>query len=1239
MTGARLTEDASLESLVAQVVDEFVERQRRGERPDPTEYAARHPHAAAVLREVLAALQVVGLSSAAGLAPGSGAPAAEEALTGTLGDFRILREVGRGGMGVVYEAEQISLGRRVALKVLPMAGALDPRQLQRFKNEAQAAAHLQHQNIVPVHFVGCERGVHFYAMQFIEGQTLAAVIHELRQQVNPQAPAGAPAPAPGDEPGRWAPSGPSAGHPPIVEDPPVPAAETVTQAAATIATGRPTNSPAFYRTMAKLGVQAAEALEYAHRSGVIHRDIKPANLMLDARGNLWVTDFGLAQFHADTGLTMSGDVIGTLRYMSPEQARARKVLVDHRTDIYSLGVTLYELLTLEPAFPSNDRHELLAQIAFEEPVPPRRLNKALPTDLETIVLKAMDKDPAERYGTVQELADDLRRFLEDRPIQASRPTLLQRARKWTRRHKALVAASMAIGLTLALAAAGTLVVWGMKLKADHEKVEALKAKVEAEAEKLEADKAAETKASRQATREQRRTAQEYVAIARLLANRPQAGREERVLLNCALRFYQELGRKQSDDPAIRLEIGIALRKEGEIQQKLEQTKEAEESYRRATELLEALVAEVPHGMACRYELAGSLNSLGGLLLDTRRAADAEKPLRRAQHLFQELRDQFTDGPSDELVADLLGTGSLDEPAEASPHAPNLVAKPRECCSRTFRFESARNHAKLALVLVAAGKYEGAEASFRKALALQQKLVDEDPASPDYRCALASTQLDCGQMFYETRQAAKAEKAYGLALARFQDLVTKYPFSPLYRHALANSHYNLGLVLADSGRFAGAADAFRQARDLQQKLADDFPAVPDYRCALAASHSDRGNALRFTGRHAEAEEAFRKALTIVEELAKSYPNAAAYQHQLARTQYNLGAFLEITGRVREAEKPLRQARACLEKLSTQPSDIQRRELASTLNTLAGVLKRTDQAREAEQVYRQAIALWEELVKASPAVPDDRASLGCSLSNLALLLNSQREWARSRPLVERAIREQQAVLQRDSEHPAYRKFIQDHYKLLADTLLALGEHRDAAQAVNEALRARSGSWQESYRAADVLLSCVALAEKDIALGPKERQAAAQEYANRILTLLREGEQHSAGDPAAQKHLARFLALCPLPHIGDPDRAVVLAKQALERSLEDGDSWTTLGVALYRGGKWDKALFALERAVAVRGGGDPLDWFFLAMTHGRLGDKDKAAQWYERATGWMEKNQPDRKDLQRSRAEAAALLGRGE
>ena len=192
----------------------------------------------------------------------------------------------------------------------------------------------------------------------------------------------------------------------------------------------------------------------------MHRDIKPANLLLDVRGNLWVTDFGLARFQDEAGLTMTGDLLGTLRYMSPEQALGLRGVVDQRTDIYSLGVTLYELLTLRPAIVGTDRQELLRRLAQEEPIAPRRHDPAIPRELETILLKAMAKEQATRYATARELADDLRRFLEDKPIRAQRPTPWERVVKWARRHPSVVAAtSIVLALALVGSSLATVLVW------------------------------------------------------------------------------------------------------------------------------------------------------------------------------------------------------------------------------------------------------------------------------------------------------------------------------------------------------------------------------------------------------------------------------------------------------------------------------------------------------------------------------------------------------------------------------------------------------------------------------------------------------------------------------------------------------------------------------------------------------------------------------------------------------------
>jgi serine/threonine protein kinase/WD40 repeat protein/tetratricopeptide (TPR) repeat protein len=414
------------------LVDELIARLQAAEAPDWQALAQEHPEYVDRLRSMAQALEALGDLSHAGDSALSGVaplPVTEEVVPGVLGDFRIVREVGRGGMGVVYEAEQVSLNRRVALKVLPLAATMDPRQLERFRHEARAAALLHHPHVVPVHGVGCERGVYYYAMQLIEGCSLAAVIDELRGTG-----AGENQP-PADSARSHAPSGNAA----------------PTRSLAAVSTVPLQRGRAHFRRVAALVAQAADALDYAHGMGVVHRDVKPANLLLDAGGNVWVTDFGLARLGEGPGLTLSGDLLGTLRYMSPEQALGRHGLVDHRTDVYSLGATLYELLTLRPAVDGASKHEVLHRLAFEEPIAPRKLDRSVPADLETVSLKALAKNPAERYATAQELADDLRRWLDDRPTLARPPSRLQRLRKWSQRHRPLVAGMVVF---LALLAAG-----------------------------------------------------------------------------------------------------------------------------------------------------------------------------------------------------------------------------------------------------------------------------------------------------------------------------------------------------------------------------------------------------------------------------------------------------------------------------------------------------------------------------------------------------------------------------------------------------------------------------------------------------------------------------------------------------------------------------------------------------------------------------------------------------------------
>jgi serine/threonine protein kinase/WD40 repeat protein len=441
---------------VEQLAEEFAQRYRCGERPSLTDYVRRYPQHADEIRELFPALVAMeqlkpATADATGAFEGS-ADAGTSQVLDRLGDYRIVREVGRGGMGVVYEAEQESLGRHVALKVLPPNARLNPTYLERFRREAKAAARLHHTNIVPVYGVGEEDGVHFYAMQFIRGEGLDRVLHDLRRL------RGAAGSKGGDGLLTGASFEASVAHnllsgqfatPHTTAAAPPEQAATVpvggTEAKSFSALSSAGTETAYFRSVARVGLQVADALAYAHRQGVVHRDIKPSNLLLDAQGTVWVADFGLAKAEGSDELTHTGDIVGTLRFMAPERFDGRSL---PQSDIYSLGLTLYELLTLRPAFDDTNKGRLVDKVLHEPPPPLRRLDPRVPRDLETVVLKCVAKDPAERYPTADALAEELRRFLADRPIRARRASSAEKLWRWARRNPTVASLLGCVALLL-----------------------------------------------------------------------------------------------------------------------------------------------------------------------------------------------------------------------------------------------------------------------------------------------------------------------------------------------------------------------------------------------------------------------------------------------------------------------------------------------------------------------------------------------------------------------------------------------------------------------------------------------------------------------------------------------------------------------------------------------------------------------------------------------------------------------
>jgi serine/threonine-protein kinase len=719
-----------------------------------------------------------------------------------LGDFRVLREVGRGGMGIVFEAEQESLGRHVALKVLPSHALLNPRHLQRFLREAKSAARLHHTNIVPVFGVGEVDGLHYYVMQFIAGSGLHEVVDELKRlkKVNePAAAAGSAAeakanPAPtrslqeiarGLLTGHFAAtptgciaSGSNETSNPNGQSDALPRGSSVTDIHAGSAIFS-SSGRSFAGAVARVGLQVAEALDYAHGQGLLHRDIKPSNLLLDVEGTVWVTDFGLAKALADReNLTHEGDVLGTLRYMAPERFRGQS---DARSDVYALGLTLYELLTLRPAFDQEDRDRLIHQVTTEVPPRPQAINSEIPRDLETIVLKAIERDPARRYQDADDLADDLERFLADRPIKARPVGALERAWKWAQRKPAI--AGLLTGLALAVVVGFAGITWQWR--------EAIAARNEARANERKArtnfDHALETV----------NTFCTQVSEEHLL-DQPGMQPLRRRLLGLALKYYQTFQRQQGNDADSRLMKDLAgtFMRSGIIAGELGYAAEAQTGLFRAQDILEELCRANPNDLALRVELARCHVEIEGLFFATNQTLGWS-----------------IDEKHDRSLA------LLERLVAADPGNPDYL----RLLGRSYSMIGTRKF------LFA--QYSAAEDSLKKSITTLEGLCRVAPENAESARQLAVAHADLGMVYQQIGHQTDSVRALGQALALLEALEDRFPKSLRHRLDRAQCLVRLGVARLDLGRYHEAATCLREAEDRLGRLSAENPEAADARSWL------------------------------------------------------------------------------------------------------------------------------------------------------------------------------------------------------------------------------------------------------------------------------------------------------------------------------------------------------------------------------------------------------------------------
>ena len=996
-----MTEVQDAEQLVDELAEDFAHRWRAGERPSIEEYVLRCPQYADEIRSVLPAVVMMER-----LKPNrddtelpSQSPPTPTPPPARIGDYRIIREIARGGMGVVYEADQEKLGRHVAIKVLPGPLLANERMRQRFLQEAQAAARLHHTNIVPVFGIGEQEGLCYYVMQLIDGRGLDRIISETASARRSTQQGSATVDLPSDRPApssmnsrnsdQTLPAGLPVANPPLL--PPLLA---------------PLAPADYCRMIARIGIQVGDALEYAHAEGILHRDIKPANLLLNDRGFVWITDFGVAKIVEGANLTQSGDLIGTLKYMPPERFSGQS---DARGDVYSLGVTLYELLTLQSAFPDTTPHHLIHLITHEAPNSLRKVNREIPKDLETIVLKSIARDPDRRYQTPGQLADDLRRFIDDRPILARRVGPAEQALRWSRRNPQLASAVAAV-FVLMVAVTVVSVAANARTSAAHHETERANREMEQTNREMEqanremeqanrdlqvakgdvekalaAEKTQLDHAERTATlslEALNRTFDRFAPTRLVVA--PSAETDDGIelplptlppeaipLLEDLLRTYERIAQDAGKFPRLHAQAAEANHRIGDIHRRLGRFEKAAVAYQAAIELYVGLTARSSPDEN-RIKLARAYNELGRTFRSLQKREESVRMHELAIQTLVDAPQAFATRPECryEMACSYYALGQRDMfvtpngigfvPIGGMPHhgmefkgapfskrPPNVGPGDPKGPKGGPGDSKEPKDGKGPKDSPGDSKELMGDQNLRKAVELLERLLSEYGTVPEYKHLLACSYRDM-EPSGRQRGPQMTERYSDKAIALLRQLVADYSKVPDYR-------FDLSETLGRSATRDPSGDArLEEAIAQSTELIANYPNVPEYTAAHARQLDHRGVRFFELKNFDESERFLRRAIGHQTKLVEQHPDAVAYHLWLSLMERSLGRTQGWRGKVKEArellERSVNRAEAILKKDSRVPGV--RTFLAKTYGDLGLVLTRMGQIKPALTAFRKA-----------------------------------------------------------------------------------------------------------------------------------------------------------------------------------------------------------------------------------------------------------------------------------------------
>jgi serine/threonine protein kinase len=791
------------EDPIDAIAEAFLERFRRGERPPIEEFTQANPQFADRIRDLFPALvDLEVLGSGLGPVRRSVAPT-------RLGEYRIVREIGRGGMGVVYEAYQESLGRHVAVKVLDPDAVATAQRVERFRRESRIAARLHHEHIVPVYGVGADAGRLYFAMQHIAGQGLDAVLRELRSH----------------------------------------RAGSSTTDLSKPASGWFTSIPAeYYRNVARIGAAIADALAHAHSQGVLHRDIKPSNLMLDARGHIWVTDFGLARAEEADDLTNPGDVLGTPRYMAPERFRGP---ADSRSDVYSLGATLYELITLEPVFAETDRPRLMEAVRVGQIVPPRERAPQVPRDLDTIVMKSLAPDPAGRYPSAEAMAADLKRFVAGEPVTARPPGVLERVSRWARRNPAS-AALLFLSFASLTVIAGVIGWYSVQLRdalADSNR--------NLDAARAENRRADENLADLQQAVDQFAT----IALENPALRKADLNVARSQLLDSAVGYYEKVLAQVGDRPAVRLGQAKVATRLSTVLHELGRAQEAAVIGQRAVQLYDGLVASNPDNASYKAGLAYALLQECCAHNTLRNYAECIDAGRRSVEIYRSISPENPQYRISRcwvlcvLAESLLDTGGPGVPALADEACELSLALWKERPSVNNRLALVKALRTRAASLRNEGKLKEAERDYRQGESLRDQ--EAESSSQQLVREQAELSLSYGYLLSHFGKHREAQEQFQYAADRMGQLFETYRSNGPAALNAVRARSSLGWLHVQHGRYDEAHAELSRSVDMLLETGMNRGSGQPFRVVWFV-FQNRGLAASGLARFTEAAADFRRA---------------------------------------------------------------------------------------------------------------------------------------------------------------------------------------------------------------------------------------------------------------------------------------------------------------------------------------------------------------------------------------------